>query len=93
MQGQYKKAVADLSKAIRLEPKYLRAYNNRGFVYSKLGELDKAVADLTEAIRLDPKYGEAYFNRATVYEQQHNLERAALDRAKYNELRASRNDR
>ena len=54
MEGNRDKAIADLNEAIRLDPKFDRAYCWRGIAYEKNGELDKAIADYTEAIRLDP---------------------------------------
>ena len=53
--GEYDRAIADYSEAIRLNPKDPAAYNNRGNAYSRKGEYDRAIADLNEAIRLDPK--------------------------------------
>ena len=49
------KAIADLTEAIRLDPKHAIVYSDRGAAYRASGECDKAIADLTEAIRLDPK--------------------------------------
>ena len=39
------------------------AYNDRGFVKSKLGQLEEAIDDYTLAISKDPKYAEAYVKR------------------------------
>ena len=65
--GDYDKAIADYTEAIRLNPKLAEAYYSRGFAYGKKGDYDKAIADYTEAIRLDPKYAEAYYNRGVAY--------------------------
>ena len=53
--GDMDRAIADLTEAIRLDPKYANAYDNRGLAYRDKGDMDRAIADLTEAIRLDPK--------------------------------------
>ena len=53
--GDFDKAIADHTEAIRLNPKYASAYHNRGTTYSKKGDHDKAIADYTEAIRLEPE--------------------------------------
>ena len=53
--GDYDKAIADYTEAIRLDPKNAEAYCNRGHAYEEKGDYDKAIADCTEAIRLDPK--------------------------------------
>ncbi|HKQ79230.1 MAG TPA: tetratricopeptide repeat protein [Blastocatellia bacterium] len=63
--GQH--AIADFSEAIRLDPKYAMAYNNRGVAYVTKNEYDRAIADFSEAIRLDPNFVFAYRNRGHVY--------------------------
>ena len=50
-------------KAIRLEPDYAEAYNNRGIAKNNLGRHEEAIADYDEAIRLKPDYTMAYNNR------------------------------
>jgi tetratricopeptide (TPR) repeat protein len=56
---EYDRAVVDLNKAIRLDPKSSNAYKNRSFAYDSKGEYDHAIADLNEAIRLDPNNAKA----------------------------------
>ena len=56
-------ALADYAEAIRLEPDYAEAYNNRGAVKAKLGRYDDALADYAEAIRLKPDHAGAFYNR------------------------------
>jgi tetratricopeptide (TPR) repeat protein len=59
--------ITDYSEAIRLDPKYARAFNNRGIArLIQKGDLERALSDLDEAIRLDPHDANAYFNRALV---------------------------
>ena len=53
--------------AIRLDPNFVEAYNNRGRSYMDKREFDSAVADFTEAIRIDPDFAEAYNNRGDSY--------------------------
>ena len=61
--GEYDKAIADCTEAIRLNPKDAKFYYNRGNAYGRKGEYDKAIADCTEAIRLDPKHALSYCGR------------------------------
>ena len=62
----YQGAIADLNKAIELNPKDARAYYNRGVVKDELKQYKEAIADYTEAIKLNPKYSYAYNNRGVV---------------------------
>ena len=55
-QGEFEKAIADLTKAIELDPTDAPAYKNRGDAYWQEGELDKATADYNKVIELDPVF-------------------------------------
>src|SRR5262249_20706079 len=57
----------DYDEAIRLEPKYAAAFNNRGNVWDHKRVYDKALADYDEAIRLEPRYATAFINRAWLW--------------------------
>jgi hypothetical protein len=46
-------AIADYSKAIRLNPKYAVAFNNRGIARRQIGDLEGARADERQAVRLE----------------------------------------
>ena len=72
-------ALADLTKAIELDPKYAKAYSNRGLVYIYRGDLDKAIIDCTKAIGLDPKDAAAHRNRGNVYKKMGDLDKAIAD--------------
>jgi lipoprotein NlpI len=56
-------SIAELSKAIRLQPDFARAYNARGYAYLLKRDYQHALADFNEAIRLDPNYANALQNR------------------------------
>jgi hypothetical protein len=56
-----------LSEAIRFDPKYVSAFNERGFAYRQTGNFKQAVYDLDEAIRLNPKFSVAYSNRGAAH--------------------------
>ena len=43
-------AIEYYTKALNLNPKYFKAYFNRGFAYDKLGQYDKAIYDYSKAI-------------------------------------------
>jgi tetratricopeptide (TPR) repeat protein len=60
-------AIADYTKAIQLDPKFAKAYNERGLVYQILQQEKNALADFDRAIQLKPDLAEAYSNRAIIY--------------------------
>jgi tetratricopeptide (TPR) repeat protein len=57
-------------RAIRFNPNYAGAYNNRGSTYGNLMNYDAALADFTRALELAPNHAGAYSNRGNAY---HNL--------------------
>ena len=65
--GKYKEAIEAYNNAIRLDPNYAIAYNNRGNTYDDLKEYAKAIEDYNRAIDLNPRLAEAYFNRGNTY--------------------------
>ena len=50
--GQYDLAIADLSKAIELDPSLAEAYGNRAWAYKKQGKKAEAIADFEKFITL-----------------------------------------
>jgi len=47
--GKYDEAMADIGKAISIDPNYYWAYYTRGLIYEVMGEADKASADFKYA--------------------------------------------
>ena len=56
-------ALADLDRAIGLNPRLAWAWNNRGNSYGGRGDHVRAIEDYDEAIRLDPKFANAFNSR------------------------------
>ena len=80
-------AIADLNKAIQLNPSLVEAYNNRGAVYINNGDYDQALEDLNKAIQLDPNFAVAYYNRGVSYKNKGKYDQANADFAKEKELK------
>ena len=53
--GEFDRAIADFSEAIRLDPSYAEALSNRALAYEKKGELGKAEEDRARVKRLRDK--------------------------------------
>jgi len=51
--GDLDAALADLSRAIELDPTFMLAYIDRGIVLYRMGKLDLALADVARAKRID----------------------------------------
>tara|TARA_Y100001936_G_scaffold254154_1_gene325882 strand:- start:16423 stop:16827 length:405 start_codon:yes stop_codon:yes gene_type:complete len=73
------RAIQDYDKAIKLNPKYADAYNNRGVAYSDKGQVNRATHDLNMAIELNPKSAATYYNRGIAYRKKGELNRAIQD--------------
>ena len=72
------KALADLNRAIEVDPKFVGAWVKRGVMRVE-EHPDLAIADLNQAIRLDPKNSEALSSRGMAYFLQDHRELAASD--------------
>lgn len=54
--GRYDEALAQLDRAIELEPLNAEAYHNRGLVHERRGEREAAIAEYRSALRYQPEY-------------------------------------
>ena len=74
---QFDRAIADFDAAIRLQPNYSNAFENRGDAYQYKGELDRAIEDYDRAIEFEQKSSRVLYNRAVAFAAKGDLERAA----------------
>ena len=78
--------MADLTQAIRLNHRHLRALYSRGLVNQARHDYDHAIADYSEAIHVDHNYAYAYGNRARARRARGDLDHAIAD---FNEFAAA----
>ncbi len=76
--GKTDRAIADFTQAIRLNPNYDVAYNNRGLIYRGKGDSERH-RGLHQAVKANPRYEIAYNNRGMTYKAKGDVERAIAD--------------
>ncbi len=64
---------------VNKSPGKARPYNNRGVVYSNMGEHDKALSDFEQALSINPNYENAYNNRGVAYVNLGEFDKAMSD--------------
>jgi tetratricopeptide (TPR) repeat protein len=80
------RAIADLTKAIEIDPEYADAYNQRGITFGRNGDFARAIADQSKAIEINPAFALAYNSRGYTNQQQKDYDRALADYNKAIEL-------
>jgi len=74
--GRYAEAIADYGRAIKLDPNYSYAFNNRGWAWYKLGEKDKALRNIAMAGRKKKDNPHVYRNLGVIALESGEKERA-----------------
>jgi tetratricopeptide (TPR) repeat protein len=59
---RFDEALDNLLKAIQIDPNYIEARLNLGFVYETNGDTDKAIEQYRKAIQINPSFAKAYNN-------------------------------
>jgi protein O-mannosyl-transferase len=73
---QYDKAIADLNKALEMDPKSYDALNNLGLYYGDAGDVQNAIKSLNKSIEINPKFDKAYYNLGNIYAKQGDYNKA-----------------
>jgi tetratricopeptide (TPR) repeat protein len=71
--------IADYSQAIKLDPKYVDAYINRGIAQAAEAKYDAAIGDFSQAIKLAPQSPEAYLHRGNARKNIDDIDGAIAD--------------
>lgn len=61
--GDIEKAIADFNQTLKIDPKFVDAYYNRGLAYFKQRNPQAAIADFNQALKINPNLADAYANR------------------------------
>jgi serine/threonine-protein kinase len=84
--GDPRSAIADLSRAITLAPRFLEAYQARADAYRQMREHARAVADYTRVLEEEPDAVDAHVGRAKCLVKLGEPERALADLSRALEL-------
>jgi tetratricopeptide (TPR) repeat protein len=77
--GREQEAIQSLSHAIEKYERHAAAYERRGYVNYRLGNLQDAMYDYSKSIQINPGAAEAYLGRAVVHIAQDKRETALVD--------------
>jgi len=66
-QGDFNNAILAYGKALKQEPKFLKAYHCRATAFSKINEYSKAIKDLDKAIDIVPNNAKSFYLRGLSY--------------------------
>jgi tetratricopeptide (TPR) repeat protein len=82
----YDKAIADLDKAIALNPKYTSAFLEMGYIHNTRKDFDKAITAFDKAIELNGTFAPTFASRGSAYAGKSNYAAAVADFNKSLEL-------
>lgn len=78
-QQKYDEAIADLDRALSIDPAKVEYYDYSADVWLAKGDLDRAIGIYDRAIRMDPSYAAAHYSRGRAYEKKGDVARARRD--------------
>ena len=80
-------AMADLNKAVELNPEYAYAYVTRAWMLDRRGQADRALSDVNKAIELDPDSYWGHYRRGLLMYYMDDFSGALKDFAKAGEIK------
>ncbi|HEY2155228.1 MAG TPA: tetratricopeptide repeat protein [Isosphaeraceae bacterium] len=79
LSGDFDRAIAEYSIAIKVDPSRTESYVKRGLAWSQKGDYARAIADFDRALQVDPALAAAYDNRGIVLAARGDHEAAIAD--------------
>lgn len=79
LRTEYETAIRDYDEALRLNPSFPVALNNRAWAYFKMGQPLTGLPDVEKALGLDPGSAHAYDTRAHILQWMQRPEEALAD--------------
>jgi tetratricopeptide (TPR) repeat protein len=67
LSGDFDRAIAEYSIAIKVDPSRTESYVMRGLAWSQKGDYTRAIADFDRALKVDPTLATAYDNRGIIH--------------------------
>lgn len=86
LQNMLKEIVADYDMVIKLSPKMVYAFYNKGCVYLEMQDYTSALSAFSKSIQIKSDLGEAYYNRGLVYLRLGNKENGVNDLSRAGEF-------
>jgi tetratricopeptide (TPR) repeat protein len=91
-QDDFNTALADLNRAIELEPEFEDSYALRGQTYCQLKQFTEALSDLDRWIKQHPDEGDGYYWRGQAYHDSKDYPAALADFNRTIELQSQQKD-
>ena len=74
--GNHKQAIEAITKAINLDSKKAKYFNNRGLIHQQLLQFTEALDDFQESLQLDPNLAQAHCNKGNILQELHRYDEA-----------------
>jgi tetratricopeptide (TPR) repeat protein len=65
--GKYNEAIQCYDKALAIDPYYIHALNNKGYVLRSVGEYKEAMEYFDKALAIDPYSDDALYNKGLLF--------------------------